>query len=174
VARPPIRCVVDTNVAATANGAHDAASATCVVACARALQAIMSSGHLFIDAAGRILAEYRNNLSTKGQPGPGDAFLKWVLTYEWVAQRVTRVTITPRNEEHDEYEELPPPRAGVTYDPADRKFLAVAAAHGEHPAILQALDSKWWGWQDSLADCGVTIHFLCPEIEQKHQEKMGR
>ncbi len=33
-------------------------------------------------------------------------------------------------------------------------------------------DTKWWGWQEALAEVGVSIHFLCPqEIEKKHREK---
>ena len=48
----PVRCVVDTNVAITASGRNDAASAKCAAASARALQRVMSRGHVFIDAAG--------------------------------------------------------------------------------------------------------------------------
>jgi hypothetical protein len=58
------------------------------------------------------------------------------------------------------------------YDPSDQKFLAVAAAHPDRPPILQALDSKWWGWQSALGAIGVTIDFLCPgEIAAKHADK---
>lgn len=42
-----------------------------------------------------IVEEYRRNLSAKGQPGPGDAFLKWLLTNEWNPTRVQRVALTP-------------------------------------------------------------------------------
>lgn len=171
---PPNRCVVDTNVAVTANGVQTSTSRACVDASARALQAIMTDGHLFVDHRGSIVQEYRVNLNAKGQPGPGDAFLKWVLTHEWSGQRVTRVAINAKEVDPSDYDECPPPRSGVSFDPSDRKFLAVAAAHTERPPILQATDSKWWGWQESLADAGVSIHFLCPEIEQKYQEKMGR
>lgn len=170
----PLRCVVDTNVAATANGANAEAPPACVAASARALQRVMARGHVFIDAGDRIVAEYRQNLRAAGEPGPGDAFLKWILTHEWGGQRVTRVPITPINDADDDFAELPPPPAGTVYDPSDRKFLAVAAAHPDRPPILQAFDSKWWGWQDALGAIGVTIHFLCPQaIAAKHREKLG-
>ncbi len=170
----PLRCVVDTNVATTANGANAGAPTSCVVASAKALQAVMKSGHVFVDDGNRIVSEYRANLSAKGQPGPGDAFLKWLLTHEWGGQKVTRVTITPKAEDQEDFEELPAAAGGVIYDRSDRKFLAVAAAHAEHPPILQSFDSKWWGWQGSLARCGVTIAFLCEqEIAKKHEAKMG-
>lgn len=171
--RVPSRCVIDTNVAVTANGRHAAASPECVIATARSLQTVMVSGHVFIDDAGLILAEYRANLDSRGQRGPGDVFLKWLLTNEWAQDRVSRVAITPKTADRTDFEELPRSRDGVSYDPSDRKFLAVAAAHPEHPPILQATDSKWWGWKKSLAHAGISIHFLCPEIEQKYREKMG-
>jgi hypothetical protein len=83
------------------------------------------------------------------------------------------VSITPRSDDDEDFEELPSPE-GVVYDRSDRKFLAVAAAHREHPPILQAFDSKWWGWQAALARIGVTIHFLCEhDIAKKHREKIG-
>jgi hypothetical protein len=78
----PLRCVVDTNVMTTANRANAGAPETCVVASAKALQAVMAKGHVVIDDGGRIVAEYRANLHAKGQPGPGDAFLKWLLIHE--------------------------------------------------------------------------------------------
>lgn len=171
---PPLRCVVDTNVATTANGANEGAPASCVAASARALQLVMAAGHVFIDDGGRIVGEYRANLNAQGQPGPGDAFVKWLLTHEWGGERVTRVAITPKEGDDQDFEELPVPPSGTVYDRSDRKFLAVAAASDEHPPIFQAFDSKWWGWQSALSQAGVTVVFLCQEaIELKHNEKMG-
>jgi len=182
----PLRCVIDTNVAKTANGEHTGASAECESACAIALQVFLKQGHLFIDDAfgdsqennrreSRIVTEYSLNLSRRGQPGPGDAFFKWVLDNEWYEDKITRVPITPCQRDSDiGFAELPSPPEGVHYDPSDRKFLAVAAAHPEHPPIWQALDSKWWGWTAALAEAGISVHFLCPEeIARKHREKMG-
>lgn len=170
---PPSRCVVDTNVGMTANQRNAAASAACAAASARALHAVMKNGHVFVDDEGRIVAEYRKNLSAKGEPGPGDLFLKWLLTHEYSAERVSRVPLSERDDPED-FVELPKPPKGTCYDRSDRKFLAVAAAHAEHPPILQSFDSKWWGWREALAEIGVRIHFLCErEIQKKHSEKMG-
>jgi len=169
----PLRCVIDTNVVATADGANPEAGERCRVASAEALHAVMRHGHLFVDNAGLILDEYIGAVGA-GQPEPGGAFVRWVLQNQWVASRVSRVVITPRTGTSTGFHELPSPHSGPAYDPSDEKFLAVAAAHPERPPVLQALDSKWWGWQESLAACGVSIHFLCPdEIAKKHAEKMG-
>lgn len=168
-----LRCVIDTNVATTANAANAEAPAGCIVASARALQSVMESGHVFIDAGGSIVTEYRANLNAQGQPGPGDAFLRWLLREEWSGRYVTRVPITPSDDDDQGFAELPKPPPGVHYDRSDRKFLAVAAAHVERPVILQSFDSKWWGWRDALEAAGVSVMFLCEDaIKQKHDEKM--
>jgi hypothetical protein len=169
----PVRCVIDTNVVATADGANPSAGSNCRVASAEALQAVMKNGHLFLDSTGLILAEYLEAVGA-GQPEAGGAFVRWVLQNQWVQARVSHVAVTSRTGGPTGFHELPPPLAGTLFDPSDEKFLAVAAAHPERPPVLQAFDSKWWGWQESLKACGVTIHFLCPDqIEAKYQEKMG-
>ncbi|MGE3345444.1 MAG: hypothetical protein AB7L71_18640 [Vicinamibacterales bacterium] len=169
----PVRCVVDTNVVATAEGGNPGAGANCRAASAEALAAVMKQGHLFIDDQEAILTEYLRVVSP-GQPEAGGAFVKWTLQNQWNDALVTRVPITPQTGGPTEYRELPAPTLGTTYDRSDQKFLAVAAAHGERPPVLQSFDSKWWGWQASLAACGVTVHFLCPrEIAVKFEEKMG-
>lgn len=170
----PLRCVIDTNVAVTANGVNEQASADCVYKSAYALQEVMRAGHVFIDDKGLIVQEYARNLNRKGEPGPGDRFFKWLLTVEWGGAQVSHVPITPKAGDEEDYEELPAPSQGTRYDPSDRKFLAVAAAHPEHPPILQAFDSKWWGWREALAAIGVKVCFLCPkEIAEKYEQKMG-
>lgn len=171
----PPRCVVDTNVVATADGANDGVSVGCRTASAKALHQIMRHGHIFLDASDLIVAEYLKAVGLRsGQPEPGSAFVRWVIEHQWSAARVTRVPITPRPDGPTGFRELPAPAAGTAYDPADEKFLAVAAAHPDKPPILQSFDSKWWGWTESLAACGVTIHFLCAEeITAKYHEKMG-
>ena len=170
----PVNCVVDTNVATTANRMNEGASPACVAASARALQNVMRTGHVYVDNGGEVVREYCKNLKRSGEPGPGDAFLKWLLQHEWGGQRVTRVPISAKQNDPEDFDELPAPVDGTVYDRSDRKFLAVAAAHANRPHILQSFDSKWWGWQASLAKCGVTIHFLCEdEIRDKHAEKRG-
>lgn len=178
MSRRPEPVVVDTNVATTADGRDPDVSRECVACCASTLQKITRSGHVCIDdgrGMSDIVDEYRRNLPMSGsQIGPGGAFLKWLLLHEYGGKRVTRVGVTRRRTDPDEFDELPAPTDGTVYDPSDRKFLAVAAAHPDRPHVLQALDSKWWGWQAALATLGVTICFLCPEeIEAKHRQKFG-
>jgi hypothetical protein len=165
--------VVDTNVAAVANN-RSTMSARCALECIRALDHLMAHGRLALDEGWLILSEYKDNLSASGQPGVGDAFLKWVLRNHANPARCARVRITPRRDDPSSFEQFPDHQGLAAFDPDDRKFVAVAAAHPERPPILEASDSKWWGWKNALDECGIRVAFLCPdEVARVYREKMG-
>ncbi len=172
----PKKCIVDTNVPKTANLSVDPAAIPqeltgCVLACIEAIEHILHEDGLVIDTGDEIFDEYRQNLAIKGQPGIGDRFMKWVHDNRWKFPAVDRVPITKNGDSYTEF----PDHDGLTqFDRSDRKFVAAANAHPEKPPILQATDSKWWGWKDALAEVGITVHFLCPDYAQmKYKEKMG-
>lgn len=172
----PDKCLVDTNVPKTANLSVTPDQipddlVPCVFACVEAIYHVINRRGLVIDAGDAIFDEYRRQLKLKGQPGVGDAFMKWVHDNRWKLAEVDRVPITPKA---DSYEEFPDHEGLRDFDPSDRKFIAVANAHPEKPPILQATDSKWWGWREALASVGIVVHFLCPDyIEAKWLEKIG-
>jgi hypothetical protein len=165
--------VVDTNVAVVANR-RGGESYSCASACAQALLRIKISGLLIVDDSDRIFDEYRRNCSTRGQPGMGDSFVKWAHDHRWKQDLVQTVAITPHDDDSESFVEFPKHQDLAKFDPSDRKFVAVSCAHPERPPILQATDTKWWGWNEALAACGVTVEFLCPdEIEQAYRRKFG-
>lgn len=172
----PQQCLVDTNVPKTANLATDAgAIATdlvpCVLSCVEAIEHVIRQGELVLDAGDEIFDEYRRQLSMRGQPGVGDQFMKWVHDHRWMLPDKNRVPITVSG---DSYLEFPTHPGLVSFDRSDRKFIAVANAHPNKPPILEATDSKWWGWQTPLAEVGINVHFVCAEYAAaKYQEKMG-
>jgi hypothetical protein len=172
----PKKCLVDTNVPKTANLATQPdpgsdVSDACVLACVEAVEHVIKKRGLIIDAGDEIFDEYRQQLSMKGQPGVGDRFMKWVHDNRWSLQDDQRVAITKNGESYDEF---PTHDDLNAFDRSDRKFVAVANAHVQKPPVLQATDSKWWGWKDALGDVGITVQFLCPEyVEAKYAEKMG-
>ena len=159
-----MKVVVDTNVAAVANGRSDQASPGCVVTCVERLQRITKgTDTLVLDDRWRIIREYQSNLHSSGQPGVGDAFLKWVLTHWTNLQRCELVSITPVDKQESTFEEFPPDPALRDFDPSDRKFIAVALAHPQCPSILQAVDREWWACRKRLERHGVMIDFICEE-----------
>lgn len=169
--------VMDTNVPIIANLATQPdldsdVPDCCIRECRLHIKKITEKGcRLVIDDAGEIFREYIHNLSSTGQPRIGYAFVKWVNDHQWNPSKVDRVQITQNG---SSYEEFPAHHELNNFDPSDRKFVAVANAHSEKPPILQATDSKWWGWNDALAEVGITVHFLCREyIEAKYAEKIG-
>lgn len=172
----PKKCLVDTNVPKTANLATQPdsdsdVSDACVLTCIEAVEYVIKKRCLIIDAGDEIFDEYRQQLSMKGQPGVGDRFMKWVHDNRWSLSDSQRVNIT---RDGDSYDEFPTHDDLNDFDRSDRKFVAVANAHAEKPPILQATDSKWWGWKDALAEVGIAVRFLCSEyVEAKYAEKMG-
>ena len=152
--------VVDTNVILVANGQHQGVSEACVASCAERLHGIAQNGRIAIDDAYRILGEYQNKTDPHVGKRAGDAFLKWLLRNNANPQRCDQVPLV----EHAErgFESFPDDARLASFDPPDRKFVAVAAAHGDKPPILQAADSKWLAWNEGLAAHGVKVEFLFP------------
>ncbi|MFH0997479.1 MAG: hypothetical protein V1844_18565 [Pseudomonadota bacterium] len=172
----PKKCLVDTNVPITANLSIAPSTIPqdligCVAACIKAVEHVMKKGGLVLDSGNEIFDEYHRHLWIKGQPGMGDGFMKWVHDNRWKFSDADRVTITKNGDSYDEF----PDHDGLThFDISDRKFIAVANAHPDKPPVLQATDSKWWGWKDALAEAGITVHFLCPDYAKtKYEGKMG-
>jgi len=142
----------------------------CVRACIFAIRQVMITDGLVLDADDEIFKKYIRHLALSGQPGPGDEFIQWVHNHSYDFHNVERVEITKNGETYNEF----PSHEGLkAFDISDRKFVAVANAHPEKPPILQATDSKWWGWKDALAEVGVTVDFVCRDyIEAKFKKKM--
>ena len=121
----------------------------------------MATDKIVLDEGNWILSEYRDNLRFDGQPGVGDAFLKWVYNYQWNPQRCDRVRITP-TEDGISFAEFPNDPDLTGFDPSDRMFVAAARAHPDSPPILNAVDTDWWLFRAALARNGVSVEFLCP------------
>lgn len=158
-----MRVVVDTNVPVVANGKSVQASPECVQTCVTRLRELTQTGRLVLDNRWLILKEYKANLRSDGQPGVGDAFLKWVLTNYSNPDRCELLPITPTDEEYTDFVEFPRSPGLSRFHSHDRKFVAVALAHPERPPILQAVDTLWWEMKAALEQAGVTVDFLCAD-----------
>ncbi len=164
-----MKCIVDTNIAIVANQRDDApASPDCVLRCIALLDEFQhDQRRLVIDDNWHILGEYQHNLCSTGQPGVGDAFLRWVLTNRANPCRCELVHITPLNvhQDHQSFAEFPNTPDLQGFDRSDRKFVAVALAHPERPLIANAPDSDWWNYRDALAAHDALVEFVCPDAQ---------
>ena len=154
--------VVDTNVPIVANRRTEQADHTCIENCVTRLLRIRDEGRVLLDDQYLILQEYKEHFNFSGEPGPGDAFFKWLFENQanpTVCRRVT-VTIHPERE----FEEFPEDQSLDSFDRDDRKFVAVVIASGTGPAVLNASDRDWWRYSDKLRQHGVEVDFLCPNL----------
>lgn len=161
--------VIDTNIILVANGQHSKVSPSCVINCVLALQEVMRSGKLILDEGFLILLEYQNKTQPKIGNRPGDAFVKWALNNRSNSKHVETVALVKHHERG--FESFPDELELANFDVADRKFVAVSAAHFDKPSISQATDSKWLEWAPALKRCGIRVDFLCESDIQKFQKK---
>lgn len=155
--------VVDTNVPIVANGAANHADPDCVLACIDALEQVRNEGMIVLDSGSLILREYMNNLNMAGQPGLGDLFMKWVCSIQAVPAKCEQVTLTPKGDDPDDFEEFPDDPELAGFDRSDRKFAAVAIESVNQPPVLNAVDTDWWNFREPLSAHGVNVEFLCPD-----------
>lgn len=145
------RAVVDTNVAVVANGRNGNYDPQCRLACIDALEEMKSRGQTVIDRDRLILEEYMHNLREVGQPGVGDAFLKFILTNQNNPRRVRIVNLSASS--------FPDDPDLVAFDLSDRKFAS--AARLANAPVLNAVDSDWWHHHEALARNRIKVCFLC-------------
>jgi hypothetical protein len=161
------RRVVDTNVGIVANdkiGGVGSRPPECVRACVELLGDIMRYGCVALDLNWEIIGEYKHELRSTGEPGIGDAFLKWILTNYANPNRCHQVEIRATT--------IPPELKG--FDPADHKFIKTAIASGG-ARIAEATDSEWWFRRADFEEAGIGIDFICPScIEDASDRKYGR
>ena len=157
--------VVDTNVAIVANGRETDADEQCQLSCIKRLRSLAASEVVAIDNLGLIVAEYKKRLHFSGMPGVGDAFFKHVFNNQFQEKHVQRVAITCSDDARRGFEELPE----NTFDPSDRKFLAVSVVAGA--VVLNATDSDWAEQNELMDSLGVEVRQLCPRYSSKTAQR---
>lgn len=157
--------IVDTNVLIAANGRDTHADLQCQLASIEALEKISSGEILILDSIGLIMDEYAKYCSYKGEPGVGDYFFKYIHDHQQVESKCLMVQITQDKEKG--FVEFPDHPDLNSFDPSDRKFVAVAMASGLNPAICNATDSDWEEHKTALHDICVSVIQLCPQHASK-------
>ncbi|MCY2994956.1 MAG: hypothetical protein NTY19_44910 [Planctomycetota bacterium] len=168
--------IVDTNVLLVADGKQVDISREGCSCCILALQLLMKQGRIAVDEAGAILREYLKKTKPWNPQKVGELFLKWVLDNHYNEARCDRIPITPRVDDSEDYEEFPRDERLQRFERADRKFVAVALAHPQRPAIQEASDTDFYEFREVLAEHGVRVDFLCESdlrrlYHRKHAEQ---
>lgn len=161
-----MRAIVDTDVMVVANRRAPQASLTCVEHCLVRLHSLEHTGKIVLDDNWHLLGEYLDELSSTGQPGVGDAFLKWILTNRTNPERCEYHHITPVYEsttasEPVSFEEFPDAPSLADFDRDDRKMAALAIVSGA--PVWNAVDSDWWNYRIPLQQHGIDVDFVCPD-----------
>ena len=171
--------IVDTNVPITA-GKRVAdipeELLVCVRECNRYIYNLIKSEsgvRVVLDANKLILNEYRKIKSVTDGDSIAVQFLKWI--YQYLLRILPDDLVFLNILSENEYAEYPDDIEGLeSFDPADKKFIALAFAHKESPVIIEATDSMWWGIKDVLEANGVKVCFLCTEyVKGKFEQKQG-
>lgn len=89
--------------------------------------------------------------------------MQWVWENQSVEARCEQVSITPSLNGFDEF---PADPDLFTFDPDDRKYVAVALWSQHDPTVMNAVDPDWWEHRSTLVRNGVKIRFLCPQHMQ--------
>ena len=131
---------------------------------------------LVLDARDEIYKEYAKNIRSACKPnGLGKAFFIWLTNNRWHFPQEDRVQITPSE---NGYEEFPDCEELKDFDPADRKFVAVANAHQAipKPTIYVADDSKWMWYKEGFQKVGISVIFMDEEyaIKKSKQKSKGK
>jgi len=173
--------IIDTNVPMTAgNRVADIPDdlLLCAKACIEFIQELIkkdSGVRVVLDSNHLVLNEYEKNIkSLRGEDNLATYFLHWIYEYLAKIQPDDFFPLTELSE--NEYAEYPNHISELkSFDPSDKKFIALAFVHKESPVIIEATDSKWWGIKDILKDEGIEVMFLCEEyIKEKFEKKIDK
>jgi hypothetical protein len=141
----------------------------CAGKSAEFLDAVRNDRRVVLDADRHVLGEYTRNARSTGEPGPGDAFLKWVLTNQTNPTRCLIVVLTPDSGRG--FEEFPVDAELTDFDQDDRVFVSLALTV---PAeLFVAVDTDFWEFQRPLRDSGLSLTLLCPELLEALARRKG-
>lgn len=115
-----------------------------------------SESKLVLDLDYEIINEYRNRIPKN--TNLGQIFWRWFDTYIGVISLEDFLKLD--KDADGNYMMYPLDDRTKEFDLSDRKFVALARAHPEHPPIVEATDGKWLGYKEAFEEYGVHIEFL--------------
>ena len=117
---------------------------------------------LVLDADYEISKEYRNRISMNSPMGR--IFWRWFNLY---LKRIAAVDyVKLEKDTAGNYTMFPTEERTEEFDFSDRKFIALARTHCEHPPFIEAAFAKCLGYKDVFNEYGVHIEFLNMEYAE--------
>ena len=162
------KCIVDTNVPTKASYPMEEwkeEELELIGSCMDFIHELISNpqSKLVLDMDREIVGEYENNIKKSDM---GKMFFRWL--YDYMAQMDIMSDMLKLEKAADgSYKDFPKDEALQGLDLADRKFIALSAAHKEKPQLIQAADGKWLEFEEALEKHGIHIEFLNPEYANK-------
>lgn len=150
--------VIDVNVPIVSEGRSPQATRQCVLNCIEFLEQLKIGHKIILDSKSKIISEYVKHLASKQAPSISAEFYKWVISNQANPTKCEMVDIHSNSQR--EFDEFPADNKLKRFDRNDRKYIAVAIAHPNHPEIAQAVDTKWKPYEGALRRHGVKIIFL--------------
>lgn len=128
------------------------------------------ASQLVLDLDYEIITEYRNRIPSNTDMGK--IFWRWFNTY--IGQIPFENMVKLDKDSEGNYVMFPLEARTKEFDRSDRKFVALARMHSEHPAIVEASDGKWFGFKETFEEYGVHIEFLDMNYAiMMHKRKLG-
>lgn len=155
--------IIDTNVFIVSNGKETHISGNDIMNCQEFIVSLYNNSLIFIDSGFLFFEEYFKKLNRSGQPGIGDAFVKWLYENQNNKSVCVNIDINPLNNEGTSFSVFAVPDDLEKFDLSDRKFVAVAIASSNVPEICNASDSDWWNFKEPLKRLGIKIKFVCQD-----------
>ena len=113
-----------------------------------------------LDQGREIVNEYRRNINTDLEDNVASQFLMWLFR-NMMTGKVALYNITKTGD--NTYAEYPDSPELEHFDRSDRKFVALANAHPQHPDIYNGADTDWWDYREALERAGIHVVFLSEE-----------
>jgi len=118
-----------------------------------------TKGLVVLDDAGEILGAYRGQTNPRGQPGPAELFLQWLIQVRSDRRHCRRVALTRQPD--GEYSIYPSDAELAAFDRNDRIYVAVAIGSGISPEIVNATDTDWQDVTRALERYRIRVRNLC-------------
>lgn len=121
---------------------------------------------ILIDDGCRVINEYRKAYQIDGYPNNATKFFEYACS--------NSIVIHLEELAVDTFACFPNDSELQSFDPPDRKFIALAYLFEPKAPIAEATDSKWWGIRENLLKNGITVHFIDETyIFEKYKKKFG-